>query len=505
MKVGKGGRARYKAVAMELPQNKSASSVLNNVDNQPAQSTSIFPPSAPGQDEEMGIFQSIDEVGINTPKRTGKVCPIAFLALQSNLGFQKQSDYMKLWLEEKRPAYLQRILQMKAGPQVDTRNAGKLSLLPCPKCNLGRPVWRCLDCSDKSAVCVLCCRNIHKFDVLHRIEKWNGRFYQAGALWQVGVKVYMGHNGHPCPRSVEALAGLSEQIFGRMQPNNENNLADVALHFGKTKMEVLQIVSDVLETNTSAMTGHQADVVVALAEKSGMGISDFLSCLTSSLSFKAEEDSEELQTKSDQMAAEAEGSDDHASDPQGYMEDDIGRDDDWEDEDDRPAKGDLPRFLPRPPTMDGAGNAFITLVHTNGFHSLPVVWCACPNHLEDRDLQMLDLHFYPASYDRIKTVFTFACLDEHRFEYLECKSSHYQFHNKLRRITCPSHPDLAPNRYSELCRVARQWRNMKYRKWHWLLDNLNAKRGEMALFCAACPQPGVNLEAGWEAEQDENP
>jgi hypothetical protein len=34
---------------------------------------------------------------------------------------------------------------------------------------------------------------------------------------------------------------------------------------------------------------------------------------------------------------------------------------------------------------------------------------------------------------------------------------------------------------------------------------LNAKRGEMALFCAACPQEGINLPAEWEATYAANP
>lgn len=30
------------------------------------------------------------------------------------------------------------------------------------------------------------------------------------------------------------------------------------------------------------------------------------------------------------------------------------------------------------------------------------------------------------------------------------------------------------------------------------------RRGEMALFCAACPQPGINLPDGWEADYSVN-
>jgi hypothetical protein len=31
------------------------------------------------------------------------------------------------------------------------------------------------------------------------MEVWNGRYFAAGALWQVGVKIYLGHQGLPCP------------------------------------------------------------------------------------------------------------------------------------------------------------------------------------------------------------------------------------------------------------------------------------------------------------------
>ena len=183
----------------------------------------------------------------------------------------------------------------------------------------------------------------------------------------------------------------------------------------------------------------------------------------------------------------------------------IRDDDNWEDEDIQPPQGDIPCFLPRPPLKDGAGNPFITLVHTNSFHSLPVVWCACPGHSNDQDVQLVNQHLYPTSYNRIKTVFTFSCLDNHRYEYLECKSSNYQYHNKLRQLTCPQYPDAAPNWYKELCQVGRQWRNTKYRKWFWILHNSEAKRGEMATFCATCSQDGINLLEGWKSEMLTNP
>ena len=286
-------------------------------------------------------------------------------------------------------------------------------------------------------------------------------------------------------------------------------IGQIATEMGISATDVMQTISEALDhPEGSIMLEMEREVFNAAARKSGLSVLDLLQYLKLVVSKDVDRDADALQADSDRAAADVKvgvwGNDvDFVAN---VVDEDVGGDeDDWEDEDDRPARGDLPRFLPRPPPSDASGNPFLTVAHTNGFHSLPVVWCACEGHTEDRDLQLLDQHLYPASYDRIKTVFTFSLLDDHRYEYLECKTSHYQYHNKLRRWTCPQCPEAAPNRYKELCRVARQWRNLKYRKWFWLLDNLNAKRGKMALFCAACPQDGVNLEPGWEAEQETNP
>jgi len=293
---------------------------------------------------------------------------------------------------------------------------------------------------------VLCCRERHSNDVFHKIQRWNGRFYQMGCLWQVGVKIYVGHNGKPCPNARHVSSNL---------PGFQNLGSAVR---------------------------------------------------------KAEQEAEELQSFADKAAAETENTEqlpDTNEDPSTqtpFMEGVSGGDEDWEDEaEDTPRKGSIPRLYPRHPPRDGSGNDFLTVVHTNGFHHIPVVWCACEKHQEDRDLQLLDLQLLPASYINIKTVFTFACLEDHRLENLECKTSHYQYHGKLRRLTCPKYPMLSPNRYAELCRVSRQWRNMKYRKWFWLLGEDKPERGSMALFCAACPQPDINLPTDWKADMAKNP
>lgn len=394
--------------------------------------------------------------------------------------------------------YLSKIIEMKGGP---TENE-----LTCPQCRSARAVWRCLDCSDKKPKCVFCCRNQHKQEIYHKVEKWNGRCFQRGALWQVGVKIYLGHGGKPCPRSAAALTELSEFASMPHQPGIPSIPSQVANEVGISVAEVMELISDALDAPPHSMTPIGGRVLHVAAEKVGLDEIRLLEYLRSCIAKQAEAASNALQADSDKAAMESELKDGNLDVGGIPLEEDVGGDDDnWEDVDETDSIGNKPRFLPRAPSKDGSGNTFMTVVHTNGFHSLPVVWCVCGDQIQDHDLQLLGRHLYPASYERIKTVFTFACLDDHRYESLECKSSNYQYHNKLRRWTCSQFPDAAPNRYKELCRVARQWRNLKYRKWFWILHNNTGNRGEMALFCPACPQDGINLQPGWEADQEVNP
>jgi hypothetical protein len=246
-------------------------------------------------------------------------------------------------------------------------------------------------------------------------------------------------------------------------------LKPASQELGITEGDVQTAISEALNSGFTNLTNVQSCIINRIANAKGEMAGEAISRLKAMAYLGAEKDAEQIQAASNRAAAESEthataGKVNVAEVPiENPFDDETWADDDWEDEDDRPVKGELPRFLPRPPPSDSAGNEFLTIIHTNGFHSLPVVWCACSDHLNDRDVQLLHLRLYPASFLHIKMAFTFACLDDFRFESLECKSSHYQYHNKLRRLTSRIYPDAAPNHYAELCRVSRQWRNLKHR------------------------------------------
>jgi hypothetical protein len=53
--------------------------------------------------------------------------------------------------------------------------------------------------------------------------------------------------------------------------------------------------------------------------------------------------------------------------------------------------------------------------------------------------------------------------------------------------------------------VSRQWRDLKNRKWFGFGHDLDTEpgNGALALFCPACPQPGINIPDDWRSHPDQ--
>lgn len=189
------------------------------------------------------------------------------------------------------------------------------------------------------------------------------------------------------------------------------------------------------------------------------------------------------------------------ADDMGDMDDDrfdIGEgDDELEMEDDAGTFADFcensdPAFL--------AGSK-ARVVHSNGLHYILMVTCRC----RGEDVVPLDLfaaQLLPASFKRIKTLFTAQVLDMFRLCNLELKASAYQFYQLLRRLTLPMAPADVDNLYREFRRMTRLWRWMKKLKWAGYADGAKSvkdvKPGELTIFCPACPQPGINIPDNWK-------
>ncbi|KAI6027874.1 hypothetical protein BKA83DRAFT_4123754 [Pisolithus microcarpus] len=169
-------------------------------------------------------------------------------------------------------------------------------------------------------------------------------------------------------------------------------------------------------------------------------------------------------------------------------------DGEWEDVD------NIPLHL-RPPV----GAKYLTIINVTGVHFVLVRACQCPN-AASYHMQLFRAKLCPSTFEKPSTAFTFSVLDDFLRDNVECGTSGMNYYSKLRRVTSNVFPHLVVDRYRELLRVARQWRLLKLLKWNGFQDNKNcSKDGDLALFCAACPQPGINqLEVhkdgsdGWE-------
>jgi hypothetical protein len=171
--------------------------------------------------------------------------------------------------------------------------------------------------------------------------------------------------------------------------------------------------------------------------------------------------------------------------------------------------------LPNKTYTAAFGNPILTIVDRNGVFDLEVVFCVCSKS-NDREEQLLRIGLFPSTFKSTKTVFTFSVLDDFLRDNLECKTTAQQYYTKLQSTTSKMFPNLVPvgdlcfhwtmltyqdiqNLYRQLLRASRQWRDLKNRMEQGigLQPEQAAADGALAIFCPACPQPGVNLPDDW--------
>ncbi|KZP24407.1 hypothetical protein FIBSPDRAFT_1011668, partial [Athelia psychrophila] len=151
---------------------------------------------------------------------------------------------------------------------------------------------------------------------------------------------------------------------------------------------------------------------------------------------------------------------------------------------------------PRP----APGDSFIIL-DTMGIHDVALAFCACATAHTDTT-QLLRAGLYPATTQAPGTAATINALEHFHMLTFESKTSAFEYHNTLSRLTDNTGTEDVPDRYEELLRMIRQWRNLKMLKRaghaHDPAGIAATKEGECAVLCPACPQPGKNLAADWQ-------
>ena len=171
---------------------------------------------------------------------------------------------------------------------------------------------------------------------------------------------------------------------------------------------------------------------------------------------------------------------------------------------------------PKRARISKSGNELLTVVNQTGVFLMDVLLCICPNAGE-KDEQLLHTGLFPSSFKQTETAFTFSVLDEYLRDNLECKTTAQQYYSKLQIITNRMFPHNVPvcdlpmsichdfmllqNLYKQLLRASWQWRDLKHRMESGLAyaqDTDHPIDGSMAIFCPACPQPGINLSDDWQ-------
>lgn len=163
-----------------------------------------------------------------------------------------------------------------------------------------------------------------------------------------------------------------------------------------------------------------------------------------------------------------------------------------------------------------SGNPLFTVIDRSGIFDMEIIFCVCSD-IDNTDEQLLRAGLFPATFRQIETLFTFSVLEDFLMDNLECKTTAQQYYSKLQIMTSKMFPnnvqvcfsseitsqsnECSQNRYKQLLRASRQWRDLKNRMetglGH-LPEEGNAPDGSMANFCPACPQPGINLPKDWK-------
>jgi hypothetical protein len=88
----------------------------------------------------------------------------------------------------------------------------------------------------------------------------------------------------------------------------------------------------------------------------------------------------------------------------------------------------------------------VTIIDISGIHRLVVRPCGCFSNADADDIQLMKMGFFPSTFTRIRTVFTFQVLDDYRRDNLVCNTTAYQYFKKLRRVTSSAFPHTVPVR-----------------------------------------------------------
>lgn len=357
----------------------------------------------------------------------------------------------------------------------------------CPNCPMNNwSAWRCIDCTMSKALCRTCMRHSHQLNPLHRIEHWTGTHFRPAALWEVGTYIRVDHRdvGHAC-----SYTEVQDRHLEAMQLNT-----DKAEQCRLSQPDPAPPAPSEPHMPMDVDNGRSGEQSIAMTwDEERIDDDIFFTRLESVLG---------------PDGGDAEGDDDDAIEedeeeglkiPRYLGDADIAEGSRWSGTGSGLEEG--PAGIP---TTDAFCNSYVRVVHTNGVHHLALLSCPCKGQHE-MIMDLVASNLVPASFDRIRTLFSAAVLDHFRLCNLELKASAYQFYQLTRRLTNPMSPASVPDLYHGFRRMTRLWRWMKKLKWagygHNKQDPQHPPPAALTIFCPACPQPGINLPAKWKTDK----
>lgn len=396
--------------------------------------------------------------------------------------------------------------------------------------------WRCHDCFGEPVFCTTCIQERHSSHPFHRVSRWDGTCFIRSSLSKAGLTLNLGHNGHLCPRYILQVqkSGLKTPVTARqpsMAEETGGSDQDCRLsppHFPAGSTHTFTAVdqshtdtgnarrpADEIDMFFSSLPSTPSSYNVRFGEANDTSMygsspaqhilqSPFLPVRpTNQTQYSRNLDSSEPSTPvtltgNVDSTPLVFGTIDTTVDP--FFANESEDEDEW--------KSVETGGVPLKPTrgnrrLDSLQCPILTVVDLSGVHELRTRFCRC-HDLKDNPLhkQLLAMGLYPASTERTRTVFTFRVLDHFDLSNLEGKIPSYKYYEILKRMTSNAFPNMVPDRYRELMRCLRQWRDLQARRraGYPFDGETPPKPGSLALFCPACPQPGVNLPDDWKSD-----
>ncbi|KAJ3525770.1 hypothetical protein NMY22_g10437 [Coprinellus aureogranulatus] len=113
-------------------------------------------------------------------------------ANSASKGSAYQDTVTQEWTHEI-DSYLRVIITLEGrGREPPSECQGRYSTA-CSSSGSDVSMYRCLGCVNGGLLCSGCMRESHKIHPFHRIQRWNGEFFERSSLKDIGVRVQLGH------------------------------------------------------------------------------------------------------------------------------------------------------------------------------------------------------------------------------------------------------------------------------------------------------------------------